>query len=249
MPPAEFDQTTVTIAAPTKEGDAVFRATGRKLVFDGFMKVAGVSSEDQLLPELAEQQPVFPIEIEPDPALHPAAAALHRGDAGEGAGAAGHRPAAAPTRASSRRSRTASTSSRSTAASTRRMLGMRRDRQADPGVPRDHGRRLHRRHGAEARRGRGEHLDWIKLLKDFYGPFHAVVDGALGKIEHAGGSRQPVQVRQVRQADGLPHQQERLLPRLHRTASAARTQPGRPAGQADGPRGERAQVPRSAAAR
>ena len=60
MPPAEFDQTTVTIAAPTKEGDAVFRATGRKLVFDGFMKVAGVSSEDQLLPELAEQQPVCP---------------------------------------------------------------------------------------------------------------------------------------------------------------------------------------------
>ena len=40
-----------------------FRATGRKLVFDGFMKVAGVSSEDQLLPDLKEQQPVNPIEI------------------------------------------------------------------------------------------------------------------------------------------------------------------------------------------
>src|SRR4029079_14699110 len=65
MPPAEFDQTAVTIAAPTKEGDALFRATGRKLVFDGFMKVAGVSSEDQLLPELAEKQPVSPIEISP----------------------------------------------------------------------------------------------------------------------------------------------------------------------------------------
>src|SRR5688572_20292020 len=65
MTPAEFDQTVVTLAAPTKEGDAVFRATGRKLVFDGFMRVAGVSSEDQLLPELAEQQPVFPIEIDP----------------------------------------------------------------------------------------------------------------------------------------------------------------------------------------
>src|SRR3954451_1721301 len=65
MPPAEFDQTTVNLAAPTKEGDAVFRATGRKLVFDGFMRVAGVSSEDQLLPELAEQQPVYPIEIDP----------------------------------------------------------------------------------------------------------------------------------------------------------------------------------------
>src|SRR5205814_7157567 len=36
-----------------------------------------------------------------------------------------------------------------------------------------------------------QHLDWIKLLQDFYGPFHAVVDGALGKIEHAGGSASP----------------------------------------------------------
>ena len=35
------------------------------------------------------------------------------------------------------------------------MLGIDRHRQADPGVPRDHGRRLHRRHGAEARRDRG----------------------------------------------------------------------------------------------
>jgi DNA topoisomerase-1 len=36
-----------------------------------------------------------------------------------------------------------------------------------------------------------DHLDWIKLLKDFYGPFHEVVDGALGKIEHAGGASSP----------------------------------------------------------
>jgi DNA topoisomerase-1 len=36
-----------------------------------------------------------------------------------------------------------------------------------------------------------QHLDWIKLLQDFYGPFHAVVDGALAKIEHAGGSASP----------------------------------------------------------
>src|SRR5207249_3130230 len=36
-----------------------------------------------------------------------------------------------------------------------------------------------------------QHLDWIKLLKDFYGPFHKVVDGALEKIEHAGGAQSP----------------------------------------------------------
>src|SRR6185295_17692355 len=34
-------------------------------------------------------------------------------------------------------------------------------------------------------------LDWVKLLRDFYGPFHEVVDGALEKIEHAGGAPSP----------------------------------------------------------
>src|SRR4029079_16149600 len=34
-------------------------------------------------------------------------------------------------------------------------------------------------------------LDWIKLLRDFYGPFHEVVEGALEKIEHAGGAASP----------------------------------------------------------
>jgi DNA topoisomerase-1 len=33
-----------------------------------------------------------------------------------------------------------------------------------------------------------QHLDWIKLLKDFYGPFHISVEGALGKLDHAGGA-------------------------------------------------------------
>ena len=36
-----------------------------------------------------------------------------------------------------------------------------------------------------------QHLDWIKLLRDFYGPFHETVDGALEKIEHAGGTASP----------------------------------------------------------
>jgi DNA topoisomerase-1 len=36
-----------------------------------------------------------------------------------------------------------------------------------------------------------QHLDWIKLLKDFYGPFHEVVEGSLEKIEHAGGAVSP----------------------------------------------------------
>jgi DNA topoisomerase-1 len=36
-----------------------------------------------------------------------------------------------------------------------------------------------------------EHADWVNLLRDFYGPFHGNVEGALGKLEHAGGAASP----------------------------------------------------------
>jgi len=36
-----------------------------------------------------------------------------------------------------------------------------------------------------------KHQDWVKLLQEFYGPFHKSVDEALGILEHAGGSPSP----------------------------------------------------------
>jgi DNA topoisomerase-1 len=190
MTPAEFDQTAVTIVGGTREGDAVFRATGRKLVFDGFMKVAGVSSEDQLLPELSERQQVFPIEVDPtqhftQPPPRFTEASLVKEMEKLGIG----RP--------------------STYAS---IIATIQDRQ----YVEQQDRRFHATllgtvvtdkliqafpdildvkftAGMELKLDEVEenHADWIKLLKDFYGPFHAVVDGALEKIEHAGGAPSP----------------------------------------------------------
>src|SRR5690606_7149787 len=34
-------------------------------------------------------------------------------------------------------------------------------------------------------------VDWVKLLKDFYGPFHEGIGAALEKLEHAGGMPSP----------------------------------------------------------
>lgn len=67
MVPAEWDGTTILVAAKTPKGEAVFKATGRVLVFDGFYKVVGVpkSSEDQTLPKLDVGQRVWPIYIQP----------------------------------------------------------------------------------------------------------------------------------------------------------------------------------------
>ncbi len=53
MPPAEWDSTSVQLSADTPAGAVRFTGSGRKLAFDGFMRVAGISSEDQLLPPLS----------------------------------------------------------------------------------------------------------------------------------------------------------------------------------------------------
>ncbi len=190
MPPAEFDQTTATINAPTKEGDAVFRASGRKLVFDGFMRVAGISSEDQLLPELAEGKNVHPIDLkptqhftQPPPRFTEASLVKKLEELGIG------RP---------------STYASIISTIQDREYVMQRDRrfyatmlgsvvtdklvQAFPNimdVKFTAGMEL------ELDKIEDDHLDWVKLLKNFYGPFHAVVDGALEKIEHAGGAKSP----------------------------------------------------------
>ena len=187
MPPAEFDQTSVTLAAKTKQGDAVFKATGRKLVFDGFMRVAGVSSEDQLLPELAEKQAVYPIELDPTqhftqppPRFTEASLVKELDRIGIG------RPSTYASIFLSIQDR------QYVAQQDRRFFATQLGSvvttkliQAFPDIM-DVGFTA----GMELKLDDVEeqHADWIKLLRDFYGPFHGVVEGALGKIEHAGGS-------------------------------------------------------------
>ena len=190
MTPAEFDQTTATLVAPTTGGDAVFRANGRKLVFDGFMKVAGVSSDDQLLPELAQGTPVAPIDLAPSQHFTQAPpryteASLIKELEKQGIG----RP--------------------STYASIMQTI---QDREYVEQID----RRFHATQlgsivtdklvqafpdlfnvkftaGMELKLDDVEEhdADWVQLLRDFYGPFHAVVGGALEKIEHAGGTASP----------------------------------------------------------
>jgi len=68
MVPAQWDATTVLIQGgrdPKRE--LTFKTTGRKLVFDGFYRVAGVptASDEQTLPELQESREVRTFSIEP----------------------------------------------------------------------------------------------------------------------------------------------------------------------------------------
>lgn len=68
MTPAQWDSTTVLIeGGKDARNPLVFKATGRTLVFDGFYKVSGVpvASDEQVLPELREKQPLAPFSVEP----------------------------------------------------------------------------------------------------------------------------------------------------------------------------------------
>jgi len=66
MAPARWDVTDVAIGVQTAEGKGVFRAVGRRLAFDGHLKVSGMPRHDeQTLPALRENTPVAPVTLSP----------------------------------------------------------------------------------------------------------------------------------------------------------------------------------------
>ena len=204
MTNALFDQTAITIVAdvPDKTGKTskvAFRATGRKLVFDGFMKVSGVSSDDQLLPELAEKQSVFPLHLDPSqhftsPPPRYNEASLIKDLESKGIG----RP---------------STYASIITTIQDRQYVLQQDRrlyatllgkvvtdklvQAFPQIM-----DVTFTADMEGKLDQVEDLsvDWVKLLRDFYGPFHASIATALETLEHAGGAPSPYKD----EATGIP---------------------------------------------
>ena len=66
MTPAKWDNTSILISAETPDGEATFRASGRRLVFDGFLRVAGISEDGEVvLPEITKGAEVAPLQIAP----------------------------------------------------------------------------------------------------------------------------------------------------------------------------------------
>jgi DNA topoisomerase I len=187
MTPAQWDQTVVLISAGTKAGELIFKATGRKLVFDGFMRVAGVWSDDQLLPELAEAQKVFPADIAPSqhftsPPPRFTEASLIKELESKGIG----RPStyASIIQTIQDREYVLQQDRRFWATQLGKVVT---DKliQAFPaildiGFTADMEKKLD---DVEE-----QHVDWIQMLKDFYGPFHEGVAGSIASLTHAGGA-------------------------------------------------------------
>ncbi|MGF1634713.1 MAG: type I DNA topoisomerase [Phycisphaerae bacterium] len=190
MTPAVFDQTAVTLSAQTPAGEAVFRTTGRKLVFDGYMRVSGITSDDQLLPELAQGDPVNPVDLAPSqhftsPPPRYTEASLVKELEGRGIG----RPSTYASIVDTIQKRQYVTQIQRRFYAT--MLGkVVTDKlmQAFPEIM-----DIDFTADMESKLDSIEEhqLDWIKLLKDFYGPFHIEVEGSLAKLDHAGGMPSP----------------------------------------------------------
>lgn len=69
MTPAQWDSTTALIeGGKDPKTPLVFKATGRVLVFDGFLRVSGIptASDEQTLPSIRESQDVSPFAIDAD---------------------------------------------------------------------------------------------------------------------------------------------------------------------------------------
>lgn len=66
MVPAQWDSTTILISTDTPKGRAVLRTSGRRLVFDGCLRVTGIGdSEEVVLPELQTGHRVGVFHVDP----------------------------------------------------------------------------------------------------------------------------------------------------------------------------------------
>ncbi len=187
MTPAQWDQTAATITGGTDPTRPVsFRATGRVLAFDGFYKVAGVpqSADEQILPPLADGTSLAPFAIHPEqkftaPPARFSEASLIKMLESEGIG----RP--------------------STYAS---IIGVIQDRKYVEQVDRrmyatDLGEAVTdmlikafpqildvgytREMEGQLDKVEDDHLDWVEMLKKFYGPFKDQLDHADENLGHA----------------------------------------------------------------
>ncbi|MFZ4573259.1 MAG: type I DNA topoisomerase [Phycisphaerales bacterium] len=195
MSPAEWDATAVSIrggisADPAKA--CTFRATGRVLVFDGHYKATGVprSGEEQTLPPLKEQQPVAPVVLRPEqkftsPPARYTEASLIKVLESEGIG----RPSTYASIISVIQERKyAEQLERRFYATDLGEVVTDKLVEAFPeildvGYTRDMEKELDQ--------VEDEHLDWIEMLRKFYGPFRKSLELAELNLKHAKAEATP----------------------------------------------------------
>ncbi|MEO0511998.1 MAG: DNA topoisomerase [Planctomycetota bacterium] len=191
MTSAKWDSTGVTIEGG-RGATLAFRATGRKLVFDGFYRVMGVptASDEQTLPAIEEQQPLSPFALDAlqkftSPPPRYTEASLIKTLESEGIG----RPStyASIIQVVQDRKYVEQLERRFHATD----LGMVVTDKLVEAFPEIMDVGYTRDMEGQLDKVEDEHLDWIDMLERFYGPFKRALAEAEENLKHAKAEIQP----------------------------------------------------------
>jgi len=190
MAPARWDVTNVQVAAETSAGKCIFRTTGRTLVFDGFSRVWLTSSEQQHLPALQTGQALAAVDIKAEqhftkPPARFNEASLVKGLEKEGIG-----------RPSTYASIISTIQDRGYVAQKERKfhateLGEVVTDKLNEYFPRIMDIAFTRHMEEQLDKIEEQHLDWISVLNEFYGPFKENLEKASEQMKHAKAETKP----------------------------------------------------------
>lgn len=197
MTPAKWDATTVLIETHGERAtaSAIFKSTGRVLVFDGFMRISGVPrGDDVILPQgLAERQPVAPIQVDPtqhftSPPPRYTEASLQKKLEDEGIGRPSTYAAIIGTIQDRKYVEQMSQRDRRLRATD---LGMVVTDMLVEAFPIIMDVAYTRQMESELDQIEDAHHDWREMLRRFYGPFSAKLESAFENLTHAKAVTEP----------------------------------------------------------
>ncbi|MBM4028283.1 MAG: DNA topoisomerase I, partial [Planctomycetes bacterium] len=188
--PARWNVTTLSITTPTSLGTATYKATGRVLLFDGFSRVSGVASAEQQLPATQVGQPLSTVDIQPEqhftkaPA-HFTEASLVKALEKEGIG----RPSTYAPIIGTIQERGYIEQQEKKLQSTD--LGKVVTDKLNEYFPRIMDIAFTRQMEEQLDQIEEQHLDWVCVLRDFYGPFKVNLETAQQEMKHAKAETTP----------------------------------------------------------
>jgi DNA topoisomerase-1 len=190
MEPARWDVTTLSITTATSLGTVLYRATGRVQVFDGCSKVWPVSSTEQQLPPTQVGQPLATVDIKPQqhftkPPARYTEASLIKALEKEGIG----RPSTyAPILSTIQERGYVEQKDRKLYATD---LGEVVTNKLNEYFPRIMDIAFTRQMEEQLDQIEDQHLDWVRVLRDFYGPFKVNLETAQQEMKHAKAETTP----------------------------------------------------------
>ena len=182
--PAKWDVTNLNIVAETSIGPCCYKAAGRILVFDGFTKVWSISSSEQQLPPMKAGQRLGVVDIRAEqhftkPPARYTEASLVRALEKEGIG----RPSTYATIISTIQERGYVEQKEKKFSATD--LGEVVTDKLNDYFPKIMDINFTRYMEEQLDKIEEQHLDWLGVLRDFYGPFKQNLDTALEQMQHA----------------------------------------------------------------